>query len=114
MKTIYYIPKTPQSVPLVDKEKGIASVMFDGELIDIPLPLFEKIFASVEQELAPSAQQSNDEAFVAEMKPSINILKQIGLTKEALTATMDELLRATNMEDAKSISDKLLDDLFED
>jgi len=103
METIYYAPKMPQSVPLIDKEKDMVSFMIDGEMIDVPLPLFKKLFEKTE----PKSNPLDDE-----VKKSLLDLKSMGLSREDVKKIISSSVKERGQMDIDNLAERLLDDIF--
>jgi len=84
MEATYYIPRKPESIPLIDEKNKIATIMIDGEMIDIPLPLFKKLF---EQEPVES-----EFSMVQTTKDMIDSIKSIGMPKDDFFKMMENSL----------------------
>jgi len=102
METIYYIPKAPQSVPLIDTEKGIVSFMIDNEMIDVPLPLFKKLFEKAEPK--PGSKNDAKEALLA--------LKNMGLSRQDIKKIISSSIKDRGLRDIDEFAEKFLDDIF--
>lgn len=106
METIYYIPREPESVPLIDEEKKIVSVMFDGEMVDMPLPLFKKLFVKQDE------QEKREFSMVENTRTMVNQIKSMGLGKEDFYKIMDENLDDRGLSSMKSEVKDLIERLW--
>lgn len=86
MEATYYIPRKPESIPLIDEKNKTATIMIDGETIDIPLPLFKKLF-EVEQKSIES-----ELSIVRTTKDMIDSIKAIGMPKDDFFKMMENSL----------------------
>lgn len=120
MKATYYIPKQPDSVPLIDEEKQIVTLIIDGETIDISISLFNKIYKEAEQKenntsFNPyifSLDDSSPQNIMNSLKKAVRDLKSMGLPKEALIQSMDAILNERGMAPAYNEAKKIIEDIF--
>lgn len=114
MKSIYYVPRKPDSIPLINKETDTVQLVIEGELVEMPYSLFQKIYKESDSSTIYKVDVTSVDSIKESAKSMILDMKKMGFEKDDIKNVLSKVMDTNNMQAAKSIAMGIIDDVYKE